>query len=294
MGAAADVPALQRSLGLAAPAGLSPTQLASDQRYWSAVAGLYDITDDVVHLENGYWGAMARPVLADYQRHSAEVNRGNARYGRNRYPADYEAVRARTAVAMGVETDEIVLTRGATEALQALISGYNRLVPGDAVLYADTDYDSMINAMRWLKQRRGVEVVRINLPEPATHAGLIDTYAQAIERNPKLKLILLTHVNHRNGMVLPVAEIARMARKHGVDVIVDAAHSVGQLDFRIPDLLADFVGINLHKWIGAPVVSDQPCHLESAVQLRDDGVHETNKWTRWKRRESQDVSTAPS
>lgn len=253
MGVAADVPALQRSLGLAAPAGVSPTQLAADQRYWSAVAGLYDITDDVVHLENGYWGAMARSVLADYQRHSAEVNRGNAWYGRNRYPAEYEAVRARTAVAMGVETDEIVLTRGATEALQALISGYNRLVPGDAVLYADTDYDSMINAMRWLKQRRGVEVVRINLPEPATHAGLIDTYAQAIAQNPRLKLILLTHVNHRNGMVLPVAEIARMARKHGVDVIVDAAHSVGQLDFRIPDLLADFVGINLHKWIGAPV-----------------------------------------
>ena len=35
--------------------------------------------------------------------------------------------------------------------------------------------------------------------------------------------------------------------------IVDAAHSVGQLDFRLPDLKADFIGINLHKWIGAPL-----------------------------------------
>ena len=36
-------------------------------------------------------------------------------------------------------------------------------------------------------------------------------------------------------------------------LIVDAAHSVGQLDFKLPDLKADFIGINLHKWIGAPL-----------------------------------------
>ena len=44
-----------------------------------------------------------------------------------------------------------------------------------------------------------------------------------------------------------------MARERGIDAIVDAAHSVGQLDFKLPDLKADFIGINLHKWIGAPL-----------------------------------------
>jgi selenocysteine lyase/cysteine desulfurase len=44
-----------------------------------------------------------------------------------------------------------------------------------------------------------------------------------------------------------------MARERGIDAIVDTAHGFGQLDMRIPDLQADFVGINLHKWIGAPV-----------------------------------------
>lgn len=232
---------------------LGPESLAADGAYWQAVADLYDITDEVAMLDNGYWGSMARPVVAAYARHTVDVNRGNAYYGRVQFPAEYEAARARAAQALGVERDEIVFTRGATEALLALIGGYNKLRPGDVVLCADVDYDNMINAVHWLRERRGVDVVAIAMPEPATHQALIDCYARAMERHPRLRLMLLTHVNHRNGMVLPVAEIVRMGRARDIDAIVDTAHGFGQLDMRLPDLEADFAGINLHKWIGAPV-----------------------------------------
>lgn len=235
------------------PAGTTPSSLAGNQAYWQAVAAQYDSTDAVVQLDNAFWGSMARPVLAHYQQQLAMVNRDNAWYARMRFPADFEAARAAAARALGVTVDEIVLTRGATEALQVLIAGYNRLRPGDTVLYADIDYDNMITVTRWLEQRRGAEVVAIAMPEPFTHDNVIDAYVQAMARHPKLKLMLLTHVNHRNGMVLPVAEISRLARERGIDVIVDTAHGFGQLDMTIPDLQADFVGINLHKWIGAPV-----------------------------------------
>jgi selenocysteine lyase/cysteine desulfurase len=66
-------------------------------------------------------------------------------------------------------------------------------------------------------------------------------------------MVLLTHLSHRTGLILPIADIASMARERGIDALVDAAHSVGQLDFHLPDLNADFVGMNLHKWIGAPL-----------------------------------------
>lgn len=246
------VPGSAAALDLTPPA-LSPAALAGDTAYWDRVAAQYDVTHDVAMLDNGYWGSMARPVVEAYARHTAEVNRGNAYYGRLAFPPEYEAARAAAAGALGVGLDEIVLTRGATEALQALIGGYNKLRRGDTVLCADVDYDNMITTMGWLKERRGVDVVQIAMPEPATHQSLIDCYAQAMARYPKLRMMLLTHVNHRNGMVLPVAEIGRMARARGIGVIVDTAHGFGQLDMRIPDLEADFVGINLHKWIGAPV-----------------------------------------
>jgi isopenicillin-N epimerase len=250
--AAASAAAVAPPLPLV-PAGTTPEVLASNQAYWQAVAAQYDTTDAIVQLDNAFWGSMARPVLLHYEQQLSMVNRDNAWYARMRFPADFEAARAAAARALGVATDEIVLTRGATEALQVLIAGYNRLQPGDAVLYADIDYDNMITVTRWLQQRRGADVVSIAMPEPFTHDNVIAAYVAAMERHPKLKLMLLTHVNHRNGMVLPVAEISRLARARGIDVIVDTAHGFGQLDMTIPDLQADFAGINLHKWIGAPV-----------------------------------------
>ncbi|MDP3745767.1 MAG: aminotransferase class V-fold PLP-dependent enzyme [Phenylobacterium sp.] len=226
---------------------------AADGDPWAKVAAQFDVTREVVQLENGNWGMMARPVLEAYGRHQEMVNRRTSYYSRRLYGPNLERVRDRVAASLGVDKAEIAFTRGATEALQALIGGYNRLRPGDAVLYADLDYDSMQSAMRWLKARRGVQPIAIGLPEPATHQGLIDAYAKALADNPRIRLILLTQVSHRTGLVAPVAEIVAMARARGVDAIVDSAHAWGQLDFKLPDLGADFVGLNAHKWIGAPV-----------------------------------------
>ncbi|MET4614542.1 selenocysteine lyase/cysteine desulfurase [Stenotrophomonas sp. 2619] len=231
----------------------TPAQLATDETWWAHIRALYDLGDEVVMLDNGYWGAMARPVLQAYQQATATVNAGNAWFGRRAFPPLLEQARTHLAEALGVHADEIALTRGATEAMQVLIGGYNRLVPGDTVLYADTDYDSMISAMRWLQVRRGVAAQRIVLPEPFDYDSIIDTYRQALQRYPGTRLLLLTQVNHRNGMLLPVAEIAALARAAGVEVVLDAAHGIGQVDTPLRALGVDFVGINLHKWIGAPV-----------------------------------------
>jgi selenocysteine lyase/cysteine desulfurase len=220
---------------------------------WERIAREYDVTREVIQLEHGNWGMMARPVLAAYRAMVERVNRDTSYYARRTMVGDLEAARAAMASAMGVAVEEIAFTRNATEAMKALILQYNRLKPGDAVLYADLDYDSMQASMDSLASRRGVRVIKIALPEPATRQSLIDIYKAAFDANPAIKLTLLTHVSHRTGLVLPVAEIATMARQRGIDALVDAAHGVGQLDFRLPDLKADFVGINLHKWVGAPL-----------------------------------------
>lgn len=224
-----------------------------DAAFWRSIAAEYDPPKDVIQLENGNWGMMARPVLQTYQETVARVNRDTSYYARRGMTRDLMAARDQVAAAMGVKPQEIVFTRNATEALETLILGYNRLKPGDAVLYADLDYDSMQDCMETLRARRGVEVVRIALPEPATRESLIQAYVQAMDKHPRLRLMLLTHLSHRTGLVLPVREIAALAKARGVDVIVDAAHSWGQLDFRLADLDCDFVGINGHKWLGAPL-----------------------------------------
>ena len=236
-----------------APAPVRAGGVAGDEAYWAEIAAQYDVTDAVIQLENGNWGMMSRPVLAAYQQMVAKVNRDSSFYARRGMGTDMVAVQDRLAGFLGVERDEIVLTRNATEALKALIGGYNRIRPGQAALYADLDYDSMQASLESAMTRRGARTIRIALPEPATWQNVIDAYAQAFEAHPEIKLVLLTHISHRTGLKIPVLEIVALARVRGIDVIVDAAHSLGQVDFEIAGLGADFVGLNLHKWMGAPI-----------------------------------------
>ena len=208
--AALAAPAFARSL----PA-LPTSNLGADAGYWQAVRGLYSVTPEMVNLENGYWGIMAEPVKAEYKRLTDFVNFENTVYARSKIGKDLDDVRTPLAEFLGVAREEIALSRGATEALQALISGYNKLQAGDTVLYADLDYDSMQYAMNWLKGRRGVEVAKFDIPEPATRQAVLDAYDAALKANPKTKLLLLTHVSHRTGLMMPVKEIADMAKARG-------------------------------------------------------------------------------
>lgn len=111
----------------------------------------------------------------------------------------------------------------------------------------------MIAAMDFLQERRGATVVRFAMPEPATTANILAAYEDVLQRTPRARLLLVTHVSNRTGLVTPVREIVAMARARGVDTIVDAAHGIGCLDVTLPDFDADFVGWSMHKWLAAPL-----------------------------------------
>jgi selenocysteine lyase/cysteine desulfurase len=261
MAGLAAVPSLPRAATAQAQQGLPPLQrpagapdtVARDEDYWRRVAAYYQVDSGYTNLEAGYFGMMAAPVLAAFHRHTDRVNRSSSYYARREYDADFAAARARVATFLGARPTEVALTRGATEALQRLIIQYRPVGAGDAVIYADLDYQSMQWAMNALAQQRGATVVRTEIPEPATRENVLATYARVIESTPRARLLLLTHLNNKTGLILPVKQIVAMAREHGVDVIVDAAHSFGQCNLKMDDLGADFVGLNLHKWLGAPV-----------------------------------------
>ena len=109
-----------------------------------------------------------------------------------------EKVRADVAALMGGATDEFALARNGTEALQNLIMQYGRLRPGDAVMYADLDYDEMQQAMTALRLSRGANVLTFAIPEPATTANILAAYERELNRAPaNLKLLLVTHLSNR-------------------------------------------------------------------------------------------------
>jgi selenocysteine lyase/cysteine desulfurase len=247
--------------GIAAPAApaMAAPSLATevrpdDEAHWAKVAALFDAPPPgVIQLENGQFGAMAKSTRAAFAEHTARVNRETTLYTRGPVNGDLQKVRARVAALLGLDPGEIAFTRGGTESMLTLIGGYNRLKPGDAVLYADLDYDSMQVGMESLARLRGARVVKIALPEPATKQGLIDAYAAALKANPDVKLVLLTHLSHRTGLIPPVKEITALCGFHGAEVLLDCGHALGQTPFSLKEMGVEFAGLNLHKWIGAPL-----------------------------------------
>ena len=227
---------------------------AQNEAHWQAIAQRYDCEPGPINLENGYFGRMSRAVQAQYLEHVAFINRSNAVYVRQRFEqGENIEIRRQLAALIEVEPESVAFTRNATEALQSLIRNYNRLQPGDQVLISDLEYDTVKGAMRWLAAHRGVEVIELSHAHPASFDSLLQTYRDAFVQYPRLKLMAMTHVTHRTGLVMPVAAIAQAARTHGVDVILDGAHALGQIDFNLADLGIQFAGFNLHKWIGAPL-----------------------------------------
>ncbi|MEO6222836.1 MAG: aminotransferase class V-fold PLP-dependent enzyme [Vicinamibacterales bacterium] len=243
---ARSTPALERPQA-------SPKDLARDEAFWSRVAAQYRVTTGVINLEGGYFGLMALPVLEAFHRNADRANDGSSFFARREFPAIYQATRQKVAAFVGAKPTELALTRNATEALQALIGQYNKVGPGDTVMYADLDYNAMQWAMNELAARRGATVARLTIPEPANHDAIIDAYRKALDSNPSTKLLLLTHCNNKTGLIIPVKAIVALARARGADVVVDAAHSFGQVALTMADLDAEFVGLNLHKWVGAPI-----------------------------------------
>lgn len=230
------------------------TRRARDESFWQTFADRYDVQPGPINLENGYFGRMSRTVVEEYQRNIELINRSNSVYVRQRFEqGDGVKIRAQVAELIGMPAETVALTRNASDGLQSLIRNYNRLQPGDQVLICDLEYDTVKGAMRWLARNRGVEVIEIEHRHPASFDSLLETYRDAFSRYPRLKLMALTHVTHRTGLVMPVKAIAAAARQHGIDVILDGAHALGQLEFDLADLGIAFAAYNLHKWIGAPL-----------------------------------------
>lgn len=232
--------------------------MADFEQAQAALVKLYDVRRDFATFDAGYYGAMTRPVQAAYAARLNWINQNHALFLRSAspgHPQEVELDKSRTAVAnlLGASTEEIALSGGATEALYALIANYAPIKPGDAVIYADVDYDEMQFACDYLEQSRGARIVRVSLPEPHTEANILAAYEQVLKETPRAKLLLLTHVSNRNGLIPPVKAIVAMAKAQGVDVILDSAHAVGHLPFTVADTGADFIGFSLHKWLAAPL-----------------------------------------
>jgi len=232
-------------------AALPPQQVAQDEAFWGRIRRQYLLTPEYINLENGYYLMQAQPVLEAFIARVREVNRQASRYMRTRQFDDKAAVRDRLARMAGVEPGTLIVTRNTTESLDTVIGGFH-WEAGDEAVMAAQDYGAMLDMFRLQARRHGIVNRVVSLPmDPRSDEEIVQLYEGAI--GPKTRLLMVCHMVNITGQILPVARIADMAHRHGVQVMVDGAHSFAQLDFAVPDLHADYFAASLHKWLACPL-----------------------------------------
>lgn len=219
--------------------------------FWDNIRSKYVIKPDYVNLENGYYNIMPQDILLDYEKNIARVNREGSYYMRRNLTDDKINIRKSLAKLVGCDYEELIITRNTTESLDTIIAGYD-WKEGDEAIMAEQDYGSMLDMFKLQAKRYGMVNKMISIPNhPKTDEEIVELYRASI--TPKTKLIMVCHMINITGQILPIRKICDMAHELGVDVMVDGAHTIGHINFKISDLGCDYFGSSLHKWLSVPL-----------------------------------------
>jgi selenocysteine lyase/cysteine desulfurase len=238
------------AIGSREVSGANRDELAQNEDFWFEIQQAFTVDRTIVNLNNG--GVSPSPLIVNsaMKRYLDYSNMAPVYSMWKILEPQRETVRTRLATAFGCDPEEVALTRNASEGLQICQFGFD-LIPGDEVLTTDQDYPRMITTWKQSERRRGVVLKQFSIPVPAEDE---DEVVSLFERNitSRTRLILMCHMINLTGQILPVKKVARMARKRGIPVIVDGAHTFAHFEFTQADLDCDYFATSLHKWLFAP------------------------------------------
>jgi len=228
----------------------SPTSVAENEDYWREVQQAFSVSRRMINLNNGYCCPSPRIVTEKVVDYTWQQEEAPAYTLARLLPPFREPVRQGLARVFGCDAEEVALVRNASEALETLLLGVD-LESGDEVITTTQDYGRMRTTLDQRRRREGIEVKTFQIPTPAErNEDLIEGFREAM--TPKTKMVLMSHQINLTGQILPVKEIAAIARERGIPTMVDGAHSFAQFNFKLEDLGCDYFGTSLHKWLFAP------------------------------------------
>ncbi len=227
----------------------SPEEVAQNEFYWREIQLGFKLDRTLTNLNNGFTCPTPRVVLESVWRYMEIINMLPVHYQRQ-VQQNILTIRRRMAAEFGCDTEELALTRGASESLQIAQNGLD-LEAGDEVITTEQDYPRMLTTWDQRRRRDGIKVTRLQFPVPTTQDDLYQRFENAI--TPRTKVFHFCHITNLTAQLFPVQRLARLARSKGIVTIVDGAHALGHFPFKLRDLECDAYGVSLHKWLMAPI-----------------------------------------
>lgn len=197
-------------------------------------------------------------------------------YGGQAFQA-IEKARKQLAELINARHDEIVFTSGATEADNLAILGVAEQYAkkGKHIITCVTEHHAVLDPCHYLESK-GWQITYL----PVDKYGLVGLEAVQQAITPQTILISIMAANNEIGTIAPIAEIGKIARKHGVFFHTDATQAVGHIPVDVEAMNIDLLSLSAHKFygpkgIGALYVRKLQPRVKLVSQMHGGG-HERN------------------
>ena len=234
---------------------------------WGKVRASFLLPPGLVYMNNGSLGPNPAPVLRAMWEAWEQLQTDPVGQGYGALLEKAEAVRAKAAAFLGCHTDELAITQNTTEGMNAIAQGMD-LKAGDRVLTTDHEHAGGLVGWQYHAERRGVVLDTISLPLSPKAPGDVVRLLEA-RLTKQTRVISVSHVTYTTGLRLPIAEIAALARAHGVLLVVDGAQAPGGIAVDVKPLGCHAYATSAHKWLLAPMGTGLLCIRDEAKERID-------------------------
>ncbi len=185
-------------------------------------------------------------IVDMYECHKANVHRGVHLLSREATDMQ-EATRRRVAAYINASPEEVIFTRGTTEAINLVAASYgSRFSEGDEVILTVMEHHADIVPWQLLQSRTGIKLRVVDIDE----RGVLDLEQYRSLFGPRTVMAAFCHVSNVLGTVNPVKKMIALAHEHKVPVLVDGAQASPHLNLDMKDLDCDFYAFSSHKMYG--------------------------------------------
>jgi len=211
---------------------------------------IYD--KDLIYFDNAATTQKPRCVVEKieegYYHINANIHRGVHYLSQKATEAHEEARTTVAAFLHAAKREEIIFTRGTTEAINLVATSFGDAFckAGDEIVISMMEHHSNIVPWQMLCERKGMKLQVV----PINEQGELDMEAFKKLLNEKTRLVSIAHVSNVLGTINPVKEIIRLAHEKDIPVLVDGAQAVPHIAVNVVDLDADFYVFSAHKIYG--------------------------------------------